>query len=107
MVVKRKITKTPVIFRKWGKSEGAGIIAIFPTELGTNSPYTCQMYEHVGQHGAGDPNGVIRRTKRATRSEYTPLLKELRRRGYRNLVIVERLQPSFLAERRRKLAKIR
>jgi len=107
ITVKRKITKIPVLFRKWGKSEGGGIIAIFPMELGTNSPYTCEMYEHVGQHGSGDPLRVVRRTKRATPSEYAGLLKELRSIGYRNLVVVERLQSSFLAERRRKLAKIR
>ena len=107
MALKRKISKVPVMFRKWPKSEGSGIIAIFPTELGTNSPYTSQMYEHVGQHGSGDPSGVVQRTKRATPSEYASLLRELRKIGYRNLVVVARLQQSFLTERRRKLAKIR
>jgi len=103
MITKRKITKIPVIFRKWSKSKGGEIIAIFPTILGTNSPYTCEMYEHVGQHGAGDPSGVVSTTKRATPTEYAGLLKELHRIGYRNLVVVARLQPSFLADRRRQL----
>ncbi|KKN62627.1 hypothetical protein LCGC14_0510380 [marine sediment metagenome] len=108
MVIKRrKVTKTPVLFRKWPKSEGGGVIAIFPTELGTDSPYTSMMYERVGQHGSGDPQGVVQQTKRATPSEYAGLLKELHKIGYRNLVVVQRLQQSFLAERRKKLAKYR
>ncbi|KKK66118.1 hypothetical protein LCGC14_2967330 [marine sediment metagenome] len=107
MVQKRKVTKIPVLFRKWPRLKGGGIIAIFPTELGTDDPHTSSMYEHVGQHGAGDTRDVVQRTKRATPSEYASLLKELHKIGYRGLVVVQKLQQSFLAERRRKLAKMR
>ena len=90
MAVKKK-TSIPVMFRKWRDGD---IIAILPTLTGTSSPYTCMMYEHVGQHGSGDPQGVIGKTKKATPKEYTPLLRELRRIGYRGLVVYDRYQSS-------------
>ncbi len=95
---------TPVIFRKWSKSEGGGIIALFPTELGTDDPYTSNSYEHVGQHGSADPVGLIQRTTAAKPAEYADLLAELESIGYDDLKIYQKLQSSFLEERRKKLA---
>ena len=92
------------MFRKWRNGD---IIAILPTLPGTSSPYTCEMYEHVGQHGAGDPQSVIRKTKNATRSEYAALLKELHKIGYRNLVVHTRYQSGWLSTRRKELARMR
>ncbi len=98
--------QTPVLFRKWPKSEGGDIIALFPTELGTNDPYTSSSYEHVGQHGSADPIGVIQRTKAAKPEEYADLLAELKNIGYSDLKVYQRLQYDFLEERRRKLGEI-
>ncbi len=95
---------TPVIFRKWSESEGGGIIALFPTDLGTNDPYTSSSYARVGQHGSANPVGVIEITTAATPSEYAALLEELKNLGYDDLKVYQRLQSSFLEERRRKLA---
>jgi hypothetical protein len=95
---------TPVIFRKWPASEGHAIIALFPTEPGTNDPYTCSSYEHVGQHGSADPNGVIQRTTVAAPSEYADLKKELENIGYTDLRIYQKYQYSFLKEREQKIA---
>lgn len=98
--------QTPVIFRKWPKSEGEGIIALFPTELGTNDPYTSSSYEAVGQHGSADPAGLIQRTKAAKPDEYADLLVELQSIGYDDLKVYQKLQPDFLIERKRKLAEM-
>src|SRR3990167_7742944 len=83
---------TPVIFRKWPKSEGGDIIAIFPTEPGTNDPYTSSSYEHIGQHGSADPVGLVQRTKPATSAEYA------------DLKVVQRISPDYLQVRKAKLA---
>ena len=101
-----KSTKLPVIFRKWPESEGGGVDAIFPTLPGTNDPYTSAFYAHIGQHGSGDPNAVIQRTKAAKPAEYADLLKELHGIGYRNLDIKQRYQYSYLEDRRRALAEM-
>lgn len=103
-MVKRRVSaeKTKVIFRKWPESEGGDVIAIFPEEVGDASPYTCSMYEHVGQHGSGDPSGVIQRTKLAKPSEYADLKRELGRIGYK-LEVIARTSSSMLEVRRKKL----
>jgi len=100
------MAKLPVIFRKWPESEGGDIIALFPTMTGTNDPYTCNSYEHVGQHGSAEPIGVIQRTKLAKPSEYADLLKELHQIGYRNLDVKQKYQHSYLEDRRRELARM-
>ena len=100
---------TPVIFRKWKPrkefdEEGGDIIALFPTEPGTNDPYTSSSYEHVGQHGSADPVGLIQRTTPAKPSEYADLMAELESVGYDDLKVVQRLRPEYLAVRRATLA---
>ena len=101
-----KKSETPVIFRKWPESEGGDIIALFPTEPGTNDPYTCSSYEHVGQHGSAEPVGVIQRTKPAKPSEYADLMEELEGVGYDDLKVYQKYQNSFLDDRRRALGLI-
>ncbi len=100
--------QTPVIFRKWKPrkefgEEGGDIIALFPADVGTMDPYTCSSYEQIGQHGSADPVGVMRATKPATPGEYADLLAELKRIGYDDLRIYQKLQSDFLEERKRKL----
>lgn len=76
-----------VVFRKWGKRNGGGIIAVFPEYSNgyNNRCYnrdTVMMYEHVGQHGEGSYYGVIQRTTPAKPEEYADLKKELEQIGY-------------------------
>jgi hypothetical protein len=94
--------RTPVIFRKWPKSKGGGIIALFPYNPG-NSEYNCDSYEHVGGHGTAslDP---IHRTKPAKPEEYADLKKELESAPYfYNLKVIERVPADALDIRRRKV----
>lgn len=104
--------QTPVIFRKWKPrkevgEEGGDIIALFPTELGTDSPYTCSSYMAIGQHGSADPQGVMGDTVPAKPAEYADLLAELKRIGYNDLKIYQKLQYDFLREREQRLKEIR
>ena len=91
---------TPVIFRKW-KDDGT-IMALFPYDLGTDSPYTCSSYEHVGQHGAADPRGCIQQTTPAKPAEYADLKAELEGLGYK-LKPMSRLQYDALLSRENQL----
>jgi len=68
--------KTKVIFRNLN----GDIIALFPEILGTNDPYTCLNYMHLGQHGSG--NASMEGTKPATMEQFQPLFSELTRLGY-------------------------
>ena len=95
---------TPVIFRKWPKREGGDVIVLFPTLVGTMDPYTCESYEHVGQHGSADPQAVVWATKPAKPAEYADLLEELKSIGYDDLVIYQKLQYRWIDERRKALA---
>ena len=99
---------TPVIFRKWKPrkefgEEGGDIIALFPTHPGTNDPYTCSSYMHMGQHGSADPNLVMRATVPATPAEYANLKAELVSVGYDDLKVYQRLQYDFLRAREQEL----
>lgn len=76
-----------VIFRKF-KDDG-GIIALFPTELGTNDWNTCLSYMHWGQHGSASVN-LSSVTVPATPDEYDSLLRELGAVGYKDLEVVHR-----------------
>lgn len=104
MTFQQDTEETPVIFRKW--NDGS-IIALFPADPGTNHAYTCSSYEHVGQHGAAEPVGVIRRTRPATPQEYADLKRELESApyGYR-LKVFQRLHYSFLDIRRAALRRV-
>jgi len=79
---------TKVIFRA-DKRDGE-IIAIFPASAGTNDPYTCSCYVHMGQHGSASLDYVRQRTRPATPTEYRDLKRELRSIGYR-LKIAKRM----------------
>ena len=92
---------TPVIFRTW-RAHPRTVLALFPHDPGTNNPGTCSSYEHVGQHGSADPHGCIRITRPATRAEWQPLARELRRLGYR-LRIMRRIPRNAYDLRRAQL----
>jgi hypothetical protein len=94
---------TPVIFRKWPKAEGGGIIALFPLEPAA-SEYDCSSYEHVGQHGAATLD-IIHRTRPATPAEYADLKQELESAPYfYYLQVRQRVPANAMEVRRRRLA---
>lgn len=64
-----------VVFRKWNTRNGGGIIALFPAEQ--HSPGACMSYEHDGQHGGADYDGVLSLSVPATPAEYANLKREL------------------------------
>jgi len=77
--------KTLVVFRYWYKpKDNPGVIALFP-EIDEGN-YYCSSYQHVGQHGDADYQGVIAATRPASESEYRDLKQELESLGY-NLLI--------------------
>lgn len=79
---------TRVIFRKW--KDSGNIIAFFPDTVNDCNYSFIMSYEHLGQHGEADYNGLLPLTKRATRVEYYPLLQELQSIGYDDLKIYYR-----------------
>lgn len=102
-MLKKDAPKTPCIFRKFKNGD---IIALFPTELGTNDPYgDCLSYMHIGQHGAASIF-ITRDTKLAKPAEYKALKQELERIGY-NLRIIERMTYQHTQERVQKLNSMR
>jgi len=76
--------ETPVLFRRWPKSQGGDVLALFPllpeTRLGT-----CASYARIGQHSAADLSGVVGATRPANLEDedVRALRAELERIGYR------------------------
>lgn len=99
---------TKVIFRKWNKSvdKNQGIIAIFPEEIGTMSCYTCSSWEWVGEHGACDPQLVIKSSKPATESEYQEVKNYLENHYGYNLEVIQRLRYNAIEIRKQKIREI-
>jgi hypothetical protein len=102
--MKQDTYKTVTIIRKWGDD----YIAIFPHELGIHTPYTCQSYMTIGQHGSCDPQGIIEQSEPTNTPErqtakYRDFVAELESIGY-NLDIRQRIPYNSLDIRRKKLA---
>lgn len=99
-----KMAQTPVLFRidtrpKAYDGPDDEPIAVFPTIPGSPGMMTC--YARVGQHGSAAYAWLADRTHRpATPKEYAPLLRELRRVGYRALKIYRRMSARQVAMRR-------
>jgi hypothetical protein len=81
---------TDVIFRKWPKSQGGDIIALFPGIPTDKYGFLCSSYQHIGQHGGADYQHVVSATRPATATEFYPLAEELTGLGYRLKVKVRR-----------------
>ncbi len=79
---------TEVIFRRWPKSQGGDVLALFPL-VPWSKPGECASYAHVGQHGGASLAGCIERTRPARTSEpdVRDLHAELERAGYRLRVL--------------------
>ena len=74
----RQAEKDRVIFRVFADGE---VLALFPF-IKWNERGDILSYLHIGQHGPASRN-VVTATRPATKKEYTPLMRELRRLGYR------------------------
>lgn len=98
--------KTPVIFRTFRK--GGDVIALFPFEPSSCSDngWTCQSYQHVGQHGGSSPHLMRGGTRPSTRTEIAPLRRELVRIGYK-LKTLKRFPRNAYAMRKAELNKTR
>jgi hypothetical protein len=83
---------TPVVFRKWPKSEGGGVIALFPDEEERSG--MIGSYESMGGHGAAS-RGLVFSTKAAKPDEYASLKRELESAPYNyNLRVLSRVRRS-------------
>jgi hypothetical protein len=83
---------TPVVFRKWSKSEGGGIIALFPDEEERDG--MIGSYESMGGHGSAS-RGLVLRTKAAKPAEYAATKRELESAPYNyNLRVLARVRRS-------------
>ena len=89
-----------VLFRTW--PDGT-VTAVWPAIPADNEGNLCQTYEHIGQHGGGDWNVIVKRTRAATPSEYQDLLQEITAIGYCPIII--HLVHRKLVEHRRWVAK--
>ena len=69
---------TIVVFRRW-RAFGQTVIALFPEDVDKGF---CSSFEHIGQHGAADYSGVVRKTTLATPEEYADLKRELESEPY-------------------------
>jgi hypothetical protein len=96
---------TKVVFRQW-RAEPRTIIALFPEIPADLNGYTCESYEHFGQHGGADYEGVVSRTLPVPRSQSSEryaqdvddLSRELESLGY-VLHVVRRCTPAMRRER--------
>lgn len=84
-----------VVFR----ADRIGVFALFPFLPGTNNPSTCMAYAAIGQHYHATCVAVVRKSWPATRKQYAPLLKELRRIGYKNIRVLKRIPRTAYAVR--------
>lgn len=92
---------TKVIFRYWS----GNVIALFPEEPADQQGIYCTSYQHVGQHGAADPNMVVYYSKPATPEQYADLKRELEGKPYNyKLVVVHRVPSMAYHTRRAKVA---
>lgn len=86
---------TVVIFRKYKKVEPPAdnlcdVIAVFPEIPADYNGSFPQSYEHIGQHGGCKYHGILTQTVPATPEEYAPLMAELKKIGYKDLVVSQK-----------------
>lgn len=97
---------TVVVFRKF-KDGNREVIALFPEIPADYSGNKCESYMHVGQHGAADPWGVVRRSTAARPGDYAPLERELESIGYGRLVVKQKITSAMHLKRRERARDMR
>lgn len=90
----KETTKT--VFRIWPDGE---VIALFPQIPADIHGYMCSSYMHVGQHGGADTGICSGTTRLAKPKEYWPLLRELKRLGYRPVIAKKCTRKDFKIRR--------
>ena len=95
--MKKDKYKTDVIFRMDTKKDDRHeVIAVFPHDVSTPDGMV-GIYVHIGQHGSGDYNVMLQRTRLATKKEYADLKRELEHQvGYNLNVIKKRNYDKYL-----------
>ena len=93
---------TTVIFRRFPKTDGGQLIALFPYEFDDYQGLDCASYMHVGQHGAARYTALTYCTRlvRADEPDVVELTRELETIGYR-LGRAQRVNAARLAAARR------
>ena len=85
--------------------EDPEILAVMPEDPGTDDPFTCTCYAHMGQHGSCDVQVVMQRSRPARVLEYAGLKRELESIGYRIKVVKRIGLRQYLETRRKALEK--
>lgn len=97
---------TEVIFRVW-RANPKTVIALFPYEIADARGLYCSSYEHIGQHGGADYNGVIAATRPATADEYSSLKSELESYPYTyRLKVIQKAQYKKISRAREAMFKL-
>lgn len=79
-----------VIFRKYKSGNSKGVVfALFPHDVCDNQG-NVTSYEHVGQHSSADYKHCLSISKKASKSEYKALKKELKNIGYKKLKVIKK-----------------
>ena len=91
-----EIVKVDVLFR-YDTTKGfeGTIFAVFPYDVVDHSG-NVTVYQHIGQHSAGDYNLCLQTSRPATPAEYDDLKKELESIGYEVNVIKKRNYNKYL-----------
>ena len=102
-------TTLPVVVRYEGKGRAtrpdwhlSDLVAIFPTEPGTNDPWSMTCYSTVGEHSSCHTSYMLA-TKPATKEQVQAMLQVLKGRGYENLKVVSRVTKHHLKARKQQL----
>ena len=69
-----------VVFRRY---PDGSIIALFPFEPSEPTGKFCLCYEHMGQHGSADYEGVLLDTEAVRPNDVSALVEELDHIGYK------------------------
>src|SRR3990167_936574 len=93
--MRAKAKKLPVIIRYEGEGSGkdwrlGDVIAIFPSEVGTNDTSTMNCYSTMDGHSSCGTGYIGSRTKPATPAMVEAMLRVLHNVGYKNLKVVKR-----------------
>lgn len=78
------------VCRVW-KSGNKNAILIFPEDVNPRN-YTVGMWEEIGQHGDGDPQSVVQRTRLATDEEAEAVRKMYERHYQCRLIMQKRMK---------------
>ena len=95
----RTDTIIPVVLRTWQKYLDKGeVYALFPTLASNQTSYYCNSYDLIGGHSGANYVLCIQSSRPAIKAESAPIVRELKRIGYR-LRVVKRASAAMHNER--------